>query len=155
MTEEKGEPVELLGRFADPDATIGVDLGSCRCPGTPHGQDSAQVRAEIGDGEAKSVRVTGWQSTSMEYYDFEVANDAAVAKFTVSWTLCDADGDPVPITRRTVTLLDEPTRLELLTAINAAFEERHGGALPNASGARSRGSSPANASPNRAARRRK
>lgn len=155
MTEEKGEPVELLGRFADPDATIEVDLGPCRCPGTPHGTDSAQVRADIGDGEAKSVRVAGWQSTGMEYYDFEVANDACAAKFTVSWTLCDVDGEPVPITRRMVSLLDEPTRLALLVAINKAFEGRHGGALPNASGARSPGLSPASASPNRAARRRK
>jgi hypothetical protein len=155
MAEDKGEPVELLSRFADPDATEEVDLGVCRCPGAPHERDSAQIRTDIGDGEAKSVRVAGWQSTGMEYYDFEVANDAAIAKFTLSWTLCEKDGEPVAITRRTVSLLDEATRIVLLMAINKPFEERHGGALPNASGARSRSSSPASAPPNRAARRRR
>jgi len=153
MAENGSEPVDVFGRFADDKATIEVDLGPCRCPGTPHEQDSAQVRADIGDGEAKSVRVAGWQSTGMEYYDFEVANDAAVAKFTVSWTLRGKYDELVPITRRTVTLLDEATRLALLTEINRAFEERHGGALPNASGARSRGSSPASASRTRTTRR--
>jgi hypothetical protein len=145
MTEEAGEPVELLGRFADPELTKEVDLGPCDCPGQSHGNDSAQVRAQIGDGEFNATLYD--QPTPAD------ADDAIAARFTLSWTLLDQDGEPVQITPTAIRLLDRTTRTALLMALKPSVNWRE--QLPNASGARSRGSSPASASPNRAARRRK
>jgi hypothetical protein len=153
MTEAKSEAAEpIIGRFADPTATATVDLGPCRCRHTPHERDSAQRRTSIGDGEAKAVWAAGWQSTNLEYMDWEAANDAAIARFITSWTLLDEKGDPVPITRQTASLLDEPTRQALLVGLN---EGRFGGAaLPNGSGAPSRASSRGSASRTRTTRTR-
>ena len=137
-----GEPI--VGRFADPTLTEPVDLGPCRCPGTPHERDEATRRAEIGDGEAKAAFTAGWQSTGMEYMDWEAANDFLIARFVTSWNLVDAVGEPIPITRQRASLLDEATRLTLLGALNSS--KRAGAPLPNGSGARSRASSRASAS---------
>ena len=37
-----------MSRFADPLASRLVPLGACQCPGTPHEQDEATIRYEIG-----------------------------------------------------------------------------------------------------------
>lgn len=163
MTAEAAAEERPLGRFANDTATRPVDLGprycSCCPPSDEH--DSALVRAELGDGEAKSVRMAGWGATGFRYYDSEAANNAAVARFTLSWTLHsgmrDEHGDPIimPINERAAALLDEPTRNALLLAINEAYTARHGGPLPNASGAPSRGSSRGSASHTRTTRRRR
>jgi hypothetical protein len=150
MTEaiETAAP-KIISRFADPDATETDYLpGPCRCPGQPHERDSATWRTELGSGEVNSIRTVGWQSTGMQYYDWEAANDAAIAKAVLSWSFIDAEGEPIPITRRMASLLDEPTRLWLLRRINGGSEVKpeQNGRLPKASGRRSRGSSPANAS---------
>ena len=138
-----------VGRFADPKRTQGVELGPCRCPGTPHpGGDSAQVRVEIGDGEIKSAyRMGGFRRVPpvtdaagrivvAGQFDNEGADDEAVARFTRSWTFLDEEGDPVPITWASVGLLDSEARGTLVAAVDAVVEALAAGAsLPNASAA--------------------
>jgi hypothetical protein len=161
MSEETGGPVELLSRFADLDATDEVDLGPCQCPGAPHERDSATFRTQWGDGERKSIFYAGAQIRlsadgdleTAPGYDPEIANNELLARGVVSWTLTDREGEPVPITRRNLSALDEPTRLALLTALQNADKLFRSGALPNASGARSRGSPRASASRTRTPRR--
>lgn len=161
MTDET--PVGLRGWFAEPDVTDEVDLGPCRCPGTPHDHDSATYRTQWGDAERKSIFYTGaairlqadGTVVTDGTFDPEATNTELMARGVVSWTLLDDKGKPVPITRRMLTLLSEKPRLALLTALQEADELFKGEPLPKASGARSPGSSPASASPNRAARRRK
>lgn len=163
----------VISRVADPDATETVTLpGGCRCPGAPHVDgDTATFRTELGAGERNSVRVAGWQATGMDYYDFEAANNALIALAVTDWTLlsdvrCEhiiqigskkqplhGEYEPIPITRKVAALLDEPTRIALLSAIDAAAD-RYQARLPNASGAPSADSSQESASPNRATRRR-
>ena len=36
-----------MGRFADATRTNRVELGPCECPGSPHPEDFALVRAEL------------------------------------------------------------------------------------------------------------
>ena len=155
MTEDAGEPVELRGRFADEDATEDVDLGPCRCPGAVHGRDNATIRAEIGDGEFRSAlaAATRFREDGSSYTDPAAADDSVAARFTLSWTLQDRHGKPVRITPRALSLLDEASRLAVMTPLQKIIQRE--APLPNASGARSPGSSPASASPNRAARRRR
>ena len=154
MAEEQDEPVEPIGRFADLDASDEVDLGPCQCPGTPHERDSATYRTQWGDAERKSIFYAGAQIrvgangelVTGGTYDPELANNELLLRGLVSWTLTGRKGAAVPITRSTVTALDEKTRLTLLTALQKADALFRSGALPNASGARSRGSSRASAS---------
>lgn len=154
MSEDASEPVEVIGRFADPDATSEVDLGPCRCPGAVHGHDSATIRAEIGDGELRSAYAPAqrFREDGSAYIDEAAGDDAVAARFTLSWTLLDRRGKGVPITARTMSLLDSATRTALMLPLNAVVI---GAPLPNASGAPSPALSPASGSPNRAARRRK
>jgi hypothetical protein len=140
-----------LSRFADPKRTQTIDLGECRCPGAPHGNDTAEVRAEIGDGEFHSaVGRGGWSSGAWNGQD---SDNEVVATFTKRWTLLDAEGQPAPITAAMVVLLDEATRMPLLLAISEAADRK--AKLPNASGDPSPDSSPGSGSPRRTARTRK
>ncbi len=163
MAEDTGEPVALSGWFADPDTTDEVDLGSCRCPGSPHDHDSATFRTQWGDGERKSIFYAGAGMRlradgtigSDGTYDPEATNNELLARGIVAWTLRDGNGEPAPITRRMVALLPEEARLKLLTALQEADALFRSGPLPNASGARSRGSSRASASRTRTTTRRR
>jgi hypothetical protein len=157
MDENAGEPVELRGRFADEDATEEVDLGPCRCPGAVHGRDSATIRAEVGDGEFRSAlaAATRFRDDGSSYTDPAAADDSVATRFTLSWTLLDRHGKPVRITPRAMSLLDEASRLAVMAPLQKVIDRQREASLPNASGARSPGSSPASASPNRAARRRR
>ncbi len=156
-----------FSRLADPSATTTEELpGGCRCPGKPHTVDTVTYRTELGSGERNSIRVAGWAATDLEYFDYEASNDAAIAKAVVRWTLTSAEKcehagrphgkhEPVPITRQTASLLDEETRLFILTKINEAFDAFMAASLPNESGAPSADSSPESASPTRPPRRRR
>jgi hypothetical protein len=135
---------DLLPRFADPEATVPVDLGPCRCAGSPHERDTATVRAEIGDGELRSALSRGGFAGEGGF-DGGAADDESIARFVLAWTFTDARGRPVPISRQAASLLDEATRSTLLDAIASAVGAR-AGPLPNGSGARSPDSSPASAS---------
>jgi hypothetical protein len=147
--------LDAIGRFADPSVTATIDLGPCRCPGTPHERDSAQVRSQIGDGELRSAYATAVRvdPDGERYFDEAAGDDAAAARFTRSWTLLDAAGEPVPITPAWISRLDTETRTALLAPLNAAIAARSA-PLPNGSGARSPGSSRASASRTPTTRRR-
>ena len=133
------EPVPLVpvddGNFAS-DGTSTVVLGDCRCPGRPHEQDTAEVRQELPWDVLVDVGL--------------LAGGAAyrylVLSALVDWNLTDAEGDPVPVTADMVRRL-RPDRLDpIADAVNAAYE-RARAPLPNGSGARSRPSRRASASP--------
>lgn len=154
------DPAPFIGRFADPNATTTIDFpGGCRCPGRPHVVDQAVIRTQIGDGEAKALLAVGVQAGGG--LDWEAMNDEIIARFTVSWNLLfevsDGEGrtsiEPVPITARMASLMDEDSRAALLTAFNE-WRARKGIPLPKASGGRSRGSSRANGSRTRTTKRR-
>ena len=138
---------QFLSRFADPRRTTPVDLGPCRCPGSPHERDSATVRAEIGEGELRSALAAGLAATGGAWYDGAAGDSESLARFTTSWTLLDEKGEPVPLSRAQADLLDEPTRDALLAAIADGVTVRQAVALPLGSGAPSADSSPASASP--------
>ena len=164
MSEDEVTAPVIVSRFADENAVRTVTLpGGCRCPGTPHEADTATIRTELGSGEINRARAHGWQSARMAYYDWESANDFFIELATIEWTIersgVDAKGrprnEPVPVTRRMASLLDEETRHFLLTEINGGPEEPapRSAAPPNGSGRSSRGSSPASASRTRTTRK--
>jgi hypothetical protein len=133
------EPVPLVpvddGNFAS-DGTRTVVLGDCRCPGRPHDQDTAEVHEEL----PWDVLVDVGMLTGGAAYRY------LVLASLVSWNLTDADGDPVPVTAEYVRRL-RPDRLDpIADAVNAAYE-RAQAPLPNGSGAPSRPSRRASASP--------
>lgn len=117
MSDENG--LAFIGRFAHPDRTEPVSLGACRCPGSPHDQDTAEVRTEIGDGELRTAANRGGFSNG-PLWDAASSDNQTVATFTTAWTLLDDDSEPVPISARMIGLLDEDTRLPLLAAVNRA-----------------------------------
>ncbi len=121
-----------LSRFADPRRTSSVDLGPCRCPGTPHGRDSAEVRVELGDGEVRSALRRGGFRRSDAWNEADSDTECVVVA-TRSWTLLGEDGEPLPITFEQADLLDEDTRTPLVAAAAAAAAWDRA-ELPNASG---------------------
>jgi hypothetical protein len=151
MRKTKSEPAGIVGRFADPNQWVIVPLGPCRCPGTPHLQgDSAQMRAEIGDGELRAATTRGGFSSGLNFNGAQ-SDDECIATFTRAWTLTDGERDKnrqlleVPITPAAASLLDEATRDALLEQIQKASATRR--ALPNVPGAPSPDSSEESASP--------
>jgi len=147
-------PVEAISRFANPRVTKPVDLGPCQCPGKPHERDSAVVRGEIGDGEARSAAGHGGYRDGTGVFDGAASDDESIARFTLSWTLVEADLKPVPITTEVAALLDAGTRDALLGAIGEAVGARTGGTLPNGFAGPSRASRRAMASRTQTARKR-
>ena len=80
MTDEQ-EPA-IVSRFADPEQWEIVELGPCRCPGSPHPQgDSAQIRAEIGDGELHAATTRGGFSQGYAFNGAQ-SDDECIATFT-------------------------------------------------------------------------
>ena len=133
------EPTPLVavddGNFAS-DGTTTVVLVDCRCPGRPHEQDTAEVREEL----PWDVLVDVGMLSGGAAYRY------LVLSALVGWNLTDADGDPVTVTAEMVRRL-RPDRLDpIANAVNAAYE-RAQAPLPNVSGARSRPSRRASASP--------
>jgi hypothetical protein len=131
------EPVK--SRFADEMATEIVDLGD---------GESAVVRTSIGDGEIRSVFYSA-QRVEIDgtlRVDEVAVDDACGARFTLSWTLKDHDGNVAPITAHMISLLDQETRNRLLVPINAAIQRSRARAIPNPSSASSRASSRGSAS---------
>ena len=133
------EPVALPledGNFITA-GTATVVIGECRCPGRPHGEDTADVLLELPWDVLVDV---GLLSGGAAYR-------ALVYGALVGWNLTDADGDPVPVTRDAVGRMRQERLDPIAAAVNEAYE-RATAPLPNTSGARSRPSRPASASPN-------
>lgn len=162
-----GEPV--VYRFADPTATEVLEVPGCHCPAGIHKAETITYRTQLGGGEWESINAAGEAAGDGEYLDYGVRLSVAIAKSVVHWTLATNEpcyhpgkphrkNEPLGISRRTATLLNATIRAALLTAINEAYaafagetpeaiEPEAPAALPNGSGARSRGSSRASASP--------
>lgn len=130
-----------MSRFANPNATIEVDVGPCQCPNTPHDRDRITARTElgygaqtaIGDAIVRSDGVMVWGEGKLKLLELAV----------VSWNLLDHEGKDVPVSVAAIRLLDEATVDTVATAIDDAVEKAK---LPNGSGAPSVGSSPGSAS---------
>jgi len=134
------EPMPIVpmddGNFVTSETAV-VVIGECRCPGRPHAEDTAEVYIEL-----------PWEVL----VDVGTLNGAAayrrlVLGALVSWNLTDADGETVEISGETVGRLRQDRLDPIASAVNAAFE-RGRAPLPNASGAPSRLSRRASASPN-------
>ena len=157
-------------RFADPTATEVLTVPGCHCPAGNHKSETITYRTQLGAGEWESINAAGLMAADGEYIDYGVANSTAIAKSVVHWTLatneaCFHPNKPhgkhelLAISKRTAALLDDTIRQAILGAIQkaqAAFAgepaeelaaEELAEPLPNGSGARSRGSSRASASP--------
>ncbi|MES2210956.1 MAG: hypothetical protein V4515_12360 [Chloroflexota bacterium] len=115
-----------MSNYADPDATRPVDLGACRCPGTPHSADSADVVGRFGYGELGKIRQAGRLGGP------EAFKAMAVLIGVKRWTLVLPDGKPRPIDAGQVSMLDEWTIDALIVHLDEAFAEDP---LPNAPGA--------------------
>ena len=113
-----------MSRFLN--TTRRVELGECRCPGTPHDSDWAELREAAPWGAI--IDATNADTSSEQFL-------IAAAGTIVRWNLADESG-PVPVTRETVRLLDVETFLKLTESINSAMAI--GNALPNSSSASSR-----------------
>ena len=119
-------------------STKRVELGGCRCPGTPHPDgDWIELRtvtpwgAIVDAGEA--------ESTSEQFL-------IAAAATIVAWNLLDDGPDgpvPAPVTTENIKLLDVDSFIALTDALNDAVNI--GTALPNARSASSRRSRRASA----------
>ncbi len=115
-----------MSNYADPTATRPVDLGACRCPGTPHTSDSADVAQRFGYGELGRIRQAG------RIGGVEAFKATAVLIGVRRWSLVLPDGKPRPIDAGQVSMLDERTIDALITTLDEAFAEDP---LPNAPGA--------------------
>lgn len=118
-----------MSRFADPAAEAEVDLGPCECPGSPHGSDSAWVRAEFG---AKELVLL--QRRTQELVDSD-ADDAMVADalfpHVLRWNLLGPDGQPCQPSPELLGQLKAPTLMAIITRLSEIVREAD--AVPNPS----------------------
>jgi hypothetical protein len=134
-----------MSRLADPSAVETVALGPCQCPGTPHEQDEAVVRWQLG---ASALARVGMAELSVSKGDVYASWRQLITEATVRWNLLtEYEGKvvPVPVAPATVAELDEDTLTTLATAIDDLIQQK--GILPNASGAPSVASPHGSASP--------
>lgn len=134
-----------MSRFADPMAVQTVSLGPCQCPGTPHEQDEAVIRWQLG---ASALARVGAAELSASRGDVYASWRQLITEATVSWNLkvtYNGEVVDVPVTAATVAELDEDTLTTLAKAIDEAIQAK--GILPNASGAPSPASPQGSASP--------
>jgi hypothetical protein len=131
------EPMPIIpqddGNFTS-DATTAVVIGECRCPGRPHGEDTAEVYMEL---PWEVLVDVGTLSGAAAYRRL-------ILGALVSWNLTDADDEPVPVA--SVARLRSDRLEPIAVAVNTAYE-RARAPLPNASGAPSRRSRRESASP--------
>jgi hypothetical protein len=128
-----------MSRFADPTATRRVSLGACQCPGTPHEEDEAFLRWQLG--ASALARIGRAELDGAVNHDPLAAYRAVVAETVVSWNLLirgpadDNGGKAIaaPITEHTIAELDLSTLKTLAEAADHLITTE--GQLPNASGA--------------------
>lgn len=128
----------MTSNYVDPDATRPAELGPCRCPGTPHSVDTADVVRLFGYGERGRIRQAGRMGGT------EAFKIAAIALGVKRWNLVLPDGSARPIDPVQIALLDEGTVDALVRELDDAFADDP---LPNASGAPSADGPSASASP--------
>ncbi|MEO5965224.1 MAG: hypothetical protein ABIR11_07140 [Candidatus Limnocylindrales bacterium] len=136
-----------VSRFANPNLTEDLRF-ECRCPGAPHETDIVVVRQELGAGEEARAGAAGWAATNGEYFDWEAATDKLISIGVVRWTFLDSAGEPMPVTPRSASLLDEEVRQALAKKMNENTATK-ADVLPKRSGAASRRGTRATRSPAR------
>jgi len=145
-----------VSRFGDPLATKTAPIGACQCPGTPHEQDEATFRYDIGG--SALARIGRAELEGAVRLDPFAAHRQMVLETVESWNLVwndpawNGNGTgrkvvPVPINSGTVAELDETTLITLAKLSDALIQNE--GSLPNAPGAPSAASSRGSASPTR------
>ena len=152
----------------DPTATVPVPI-RCPCPpkdGEPRHSDgdSVDVRSQYGYGDSlalakKSVQYRvglnkDKESVVIPYEDAFLKHESLMELAVKSWTLEDADGEPLPIGLPTFLLLPEDIGNVIAEKVNELYEASKA-TVPNGSGGPSPASSPETspAPPNRATRR--
>lgn len=140
-----------MSRFARRRGARKVDLGPCRCPGTPHQRDEAWVTDQLGAGDLVAAAETGAAAASARGGFNTLARDLKYVELgTVRWNLLretlDEAGEvngaePAPVTWDQVCELDRSTLDPLLEALEPAISAAQG-TVPNGSGAPSPTSSP-------------
>lgn len=103
-----------MGWFVS-DEREAVELGECRCAGTPHDHDTVWLRAELGPdaGFAANVAVDRLLSDARASGRTEIANaefkeplGRIYAQYGIAdWTFLDDDGEPVPVTQENIARL--------------------------------------------------
>jgi hypothetical protein len=130
-------------RFANPNRTDVLSLGSCQCPGTPHEQDEYVHRVELGAGEEQRAGDYGWAEGGYSTFLGSAAQNRLIEIAGIRWNLLDSEGEPMPLTAHAASLLDEDTRTLILERIDSITTRKP---LPKVSAAPSRRSSLANGS---------
>lgn len=117
-----------MGNYVDPAATRPVTIGPCRCPGTPHSEDTADIVVLFGYGERGQIR----QATRRA--GLEAGYQLAILLGVKRWNLVLPDGSAREVDAEQVARLDEATVDRLLSdeLLGVAFEESE---LPLASAA--------------------
>lgn len=123
-----------MSRFTKAETKV-VELGACECPGTPHQTDQVVIRKRLSYGPLMYVAdAPSGQAMLLRLLETGIE----------SWNFLDDEGKPVEVNATTIASLDPESATLIGEAINA--ERKEAKPLPNGSGARSEGSSPASAS---------
>lgn len=97
-----------MTNYVDPAATRPVTIGPCRCPGTPHETDTADIVRLFGYGERARIRQAGRLGGIEQSYLM------AILLGVKRWNLVMPDGSAREIDSEQVARLDETTVLRLL-----------------------------------------
>lgn len=129
-----------MGNYVDPEATRPVELGPCRCPGSPHTVDTADIVVRFGYGERGRIR----QVTRVS--GVEAGYQVAILLGVKRWNLVLPDGSARDVDAEQIARLDETTVNRLLDdeLLGAAFEDEP---LPKGPGDPSPSGSPESDSP--------
>lgn len=127
-----------MGNYVDPAATRPVTIGPCRCPGTPHEADTADIVVRFGYGELARIRQTTRAA------GLEAGYQVAILLGVKRWNLVLPDRSARNVDAEQVGRLDEPTVNRLLDdeLLGAAFEEEElplPSAAPSPSGSQASG----------------
>jgi hypothetical protein len=140
-----------VSRFVDPNDTTEVVVGPCECPDTPHSRDVATIRRQLGYAALGRIGLAALAEGQNGYIDPTATRRKLLEESITSWNFLGPDGEPVPVSAFAISELDQATVEFLAEKIDEQSRLRE--ALPNGSGARSRGSSRASASRTRTSNR--
>lgn len=132
-----------MSRFADVKATRTADLGPCECPGTPHDNDWAKVRAEYSGSDTSRIADASTED------ELEAAR--ILAEYVVEWNLLDPDGKAWPPSAESLVALKGPTLSAIMAEISTGIADSV--TVPNPSSVPSPASSRGSASATRKPRR--
>lgn len=131
----------MSGNYVDTRETRPITR-PCSCPGTPHDQDTADVRIKLGYGELAIFRQAGYLRSQGIVFSNEDAKASLLGLGVVRWNLATPDGSARPVSSDEIERLDEDTVEWLFRELQPAISRT---VLPNPSGVRSPGGRRANA----------